>query len=216
MKAGGFTGCALALAGLAGCAGGNGGGSSSAEASSAALSASFSASSAAGAATNSADTHGAAVVFFSCTGNTAAVAEKIATAVHTTPMELFPAVPYTADDLNYNADCRANAEQNEGAARPELAQLIPDVADADIVYLGYPIWWGKAPRIILTFLEQANVAGKTIVPFCTSGGSGVEGSLAEIEAAAAGATVTDARRFSSSTPQSEIDAWVEEVCQGAR
>ncbi len=150
----------------------------------------------------------AAVVYFSCTGNTRTVAEKIAQAVGVAPEEIIPAEPYTADDLNYNVDCRANAEQNEGTARPELAAPIPDVADAEVVYLGYPIWWGTVPRIVLTYLEQTDVAGKTIVPFCTSGGSGIEGSLPEIEAAAAGAAVEDARRFSSSISQDEIDAWV--------
>lgn len=150
----------------------------------------------------------AAVVYFSCTGNTKAVADEIAQVANTVPHEIVPAVPYTTEDLDYNADCRANAEQSQGTLRPELGSPASDVSGADVIYLGYPIWWGKAPRIILSFLEQADTQGKTIIPFCTSGGSSIEGSVSEIEAAAPDATVKDARRFSRYVSQADIDAWM--------
>lgn len=149
-----------------------------------------------------------AVVYFSCTGNTEAVAEKIAAATDGALMRIEPAEPYTPADLDYNSDCRANTEQRSGDARPALAAPIPDISGYDMVFLGYPIWWGEAPRIILTFLEGANLAGKTIVPFCTSGSSPIDGSIAEIEQAAPGATVAHGRRFSPSVSQQEIDSWV--------
>lgn len=157
---------------------------------------------------NAAIAENPAVVYFSCTGNTEAVAEKIAAATDGALMRIEPTEPYIQADLDYNSDCRANTEQNNGSARPALATPVPDIEGYDMVYLGYPIWWGKAPRIILTFLESADLAGKAIVPFCTSGSSSISGSIAEIEQAASGATILDGRRFSSGVSQQEIDSWV--------
>lgn len=150
-----------------------------------------------------------AVVFFSCTGNTEAVAEKIAAATDGALLRIEPAEPYTSADLDYNSDCRANTEQNSASARPEIAAPVPDVASYDTVYLGYPIWWGTAPRIILTFLDETDMAGKTIVPFCTSGSSGISESIAEVKQAAPGANVLDGERFSAGVSQQEIDSWVQ-------
>lgn len=123
-------------------------------------------------------------------------------------MRIQPEQPYTSADLDYNSDCRANTEQNDAAARPAIAAPVPNVADANTIYLGYPIWWGKAPRIILTFLDGADTAGKTIIPFCTSGSSPISGSIAEIQAAAPSASWKEGRRFSASASQQEIDSWV--------
>ena len=149
-----------------------------------------------------------AVVYFSATGNTQSVAEKIATAADADLMEIIPAQSYSAADLDYNSDCRANTEQNDASARPAIASPIPDVSGFDTVFLGYPIWWGTAPRIIDTFLEGADLAGKAVVPFCTSGSSSISGSLADIEQAAPDAVWEEGRRFSSSASQQEIDEWV--------
>lgn len=213
LKAGVLLGGTAALAGMAGCASQERASSASSVAASSdgsiAESAAVSAQDAGSSAVPAhAGAESIAVVYFSCTGNTQAVADEIAQAVQVAPQEIVPAQPYAPDDLDYNADCRANAEQNEGTARPALGNPVPDVSGADVIYLGYPIWWGKAPRIILTFLEQANTSGKTIIPFCTSGGSGIEGSLPEIEAAAPNAVVEDARRFSQGASQADVDAWV--------
>lgn len=150
----------------------------------------------------------AAVVYFSCTGNTRAVAEKIAEIVDVEPMQITAAEPYTDADLDYNSDCRANVEQqNDPSIRPALGEA-PDVADADTVYLGYPIWWGKVPRVILTYVEGGALAGKTVVPFCTSGSSGIEGSLAELQAADPSVTWESGRRFSSSVSEADLAAWI--------
>ena len=150
----------------------------------------------------------AAVVCFSCTGNTLGIAQKVATAAQADLVRVEAAQPYTSDDLNYNSDCRANQEQNGGTARPEIAGGIPDLAKYDTIYLGYPIWWGKAPRIILTLLEGESFAGKKIVPFCTSGSSPIDGSLDELKAAAAGALVANGQRFSIDASDAEIKAFV--------
>lgn len=150
----------------------------------------------------------AAVVYFSATGNTASVAEKVAQATGGELREIVPQEPYAPADLDYNSDCRANAEQSDGAVRPAIAAPVSDAANADVVYLGYPIWWGRAPRIVLTWLEGHDLAGKTVVPFCTSGSSGIGGSIPEIETAAAGATVGDGMRLSSGATQQEVDSWV--------
>lgn len=150
----------------------------------------------------------AAVVYFSCTGNTHAVAEKIAKIVDVEPMQITAAEPYTDADLDYNSDCRANVEQqNDPSIRPALGGA-PDAADADTVYLGYPIWWGKVPRVILTYVESGALAGKTVVPFCTSGSSGIEGSIAELEAADPSATWESGRRFGSSVSEADLAAWI--------
>lgn len=152
-----------------------------------------------------------AVVFFSCTGNTETVAEKVAQVTDGELLRIEAAEPYTAQDLDYNSDCRANSEQEDGSARPALASPVPDIAGFDTVYLGYPIWWGKAPRIVLTFLEEADTAGKRIVPFCTSGSSPISGSIGELHTAAPEAEWGEGRRFSRDVPQQDIDAWVEET-----
>lgn len=85
--------------------------------------------------------------------------------------EIVPAQPYSSDDLNYNNDsCRANLEMNDEDARPEIAKDLSAAENADAIYIGYPIWWGTAPKIIYTFLESYDLSGKAIYLFCTSGG----------------------------------------------
>lgn len=150
-----------------------------------------------------------AVVFFSCTGNTEAVADKIAQVTDGTFMRIEPAESYTAQDLDYDSDCRANEEQQVDA-RPAIAEPAANIAAFDTVYLGYPVWWGKAPRIVLTFLEGADTAGKKIVPFCTSGSSPISGSIDELHAAAPEAEWAEGRRFASGASQQEIDAWIKD------
>ncbi len=111
------------------------------------------------------------VAYFSATGNTRPVAEKAAEVTGGDLFEIVPAQPYTAADLNYNTDCRANAEQNDPGARPAIANAVEDMGQYDTVLIGYPIWWGRAPKIIHTFLETYDLSGKTVAAFCTSGSS---------------------------------------------
>lgn len=113
------------------------------------------------------------VIVFSCTGTTKGVAEKIAALTGAELVDLVPAQPYTAEDLNYNdRSTRATVEQNTPEARPEIASDI-SLDGVTTLYLGYPIWWGQAPRIMSTFVESHDFTGITVVPFCTSGGSGL-------------------------------------------
>jgi len=109
------------------------------------------------------------IIYFSCTGTTKRAAEKIQTALPDAELqEIIPAQPYTAEDLEYYTDCRADREQNDDSARPEIAGDIENLDQYDTVFLGYPIWHGRAPRIIQTFLESYDFSGKTVIPFCTS------------------------------------------------
>jgi len=117
------------------------------------------------------------VVVFSCTGTTKGVAEKIAALTGAELVDLVPAQPYTAEDLNYNdRSTRATVEQNTPDARPEIAEDI-SLDGVTTLYLGYPIWWGQAPRIMSTFVESHDFTGITVVPFCTSGGSGLSANV---------------------------------------
>ena len=119
-----------------------------------------------------------AVVYFSGTGNTKKVAEKLAEELPADIYEIETAEAYTNDDLDYNNDsCRANQEIDNESARPEIGSDLSAILDYENVYIGYPIWWRTRPRIIQTFLETYDLSGKTVYTFCTSGGSGIEQSV---------------------------------------
>lgn len=151
------------------------------------------------------------VAYFSCTNTTKGVAEKIATATDGTLYAITPAVPYTSADLNYNTDCRANAEQNDAAARPEISGSVENFAEYDIVFVGYPIWWGEAPKIIYTFLESYDFGGKTIIPFCTSGSSGMNNSANHLHSLTVGANWTTGLRIASSNNDVQIDQLIAQM-----
>lgn len=152
----------------------------------------------------------ALVVYFSATGNTEALAEKIAQAAGADLYEIVPEVPYTSEDLNYNNDgCRANQELNSDA-RPAIQPLPVDAAQYDTIILGYPIWWGQCPPPVRTFLESYDFSGKTIMPFCTSGSSGISGSLSKIRELCPDSTITEGFRGTASTTEEQIDTWLDE------
>lgn len=114
------------------------------------------------------------VAVFSASGVTKHVGEEIARISGGDFFEIIPKEIYTSDDLNWtNKSSRSSVEMNDSSARPEIANTVADMDDYDTVIIGFPIWWGFAPRIIETFLESYDFSGKTIIPFCTSGGSGV-------------------------------------------
>lgn len=149
-----------------------------------------------------------AVIYFSATGTTKEVAEKISEVTNSDIIEIIPTQKYTSEDLSYNNDnCRANQEQNDENARPEIQNKI-NVDDYDVIYLGYPIWWGTAPKIIFTLLDNYNFNGKNVILFCTSGGSGISQSVSDIKEYNRNMNVLDGRKFNSSVSKNEIESWI--------
>ena len=113
------------------------------------------------------------VAYFSCSGTTQKVAQKIAQTIDADLYEIKPAVPYTSADLNWNdKNSRSTLEMKDKTSRPVVADRVANMEQYDVVFVGFPIWWYVAPNIIQTFLESYDFSGKKIVPFATSGGSG--------------------------------------------
>ena len=147
-----------------------------------------------------------AVIYFSATGTTERVAGYIKDATGGDLIEIVPKDEYTKEDLNYNnSNSRSTKEQNDTSARPEIKNTI-NTDNYDVIFLGYPIWWGDAPRIILTFLDSHNLDGKTVIPFCTSGGSGISTSVSYFKSHYKNVNFMDGKRLSTS--ESEIKNWV--------
>jgi len=150
------------------------------------------------------------VTYFSCTGNTRSVAEKISSALKADNHEIKPETPYTSADLNWRDNSsRSSMENSDPSSRPVISGSIENIGQYDIIFLGYPIWWGQAPRIILTFLESYDFSGKTIVPFCTSGTSGVGTSAENLHKLCSENTNwLSGSRLNSNSSQSAITAWI--------
>lgn len=148
------------------------------------------------------------ITYFSATNNTEGIANHLDAVLDADLYEITPEQPYTAADLNYNSDCRANDEQNDPSARPAISGSMDNMEQYDVIFLGYPIWWGQAPKIISTFLESYDLSGKTIVPFCTSGSSGIGSSATNLHSLASAATWMDGQRFSGSASRSTVESWV--------
>ena len=121
------------------------------------------------------------IVYFSATGTTARAARTIADITGGTLYEIVPQQSYTSDDLDWNdRQSRSSVEMSNPQVRPVLKDTKLDVAAYDVIFIGYPIWWNQAPRIINTFIESHDLNGKTLVPFATSGGSGISNSVREL------------------------------------
>lgn len=149
------------------------------------------------------------VAYFSATGTTEGVAEQIANGLNADIYEIVPEEPYTDEDLDYsNNNSRATVEMNDPDARPAISGGVENMEQYDIVFIGYPIWWGEAPRIINTFVESYDFSGKTIVPFCTSGSSGIGSSAANLEQLTSGAQWFSGERFSGNDSQDTVMKWV--------
>ena len=148
------------------------------------------------------------VLYFSATNNTEQIAKYISEITSSDILEIIPKDVYTNEDLDYNNNnSRANREQNDEKARPEISNKL-DLENYDIIYLGYPIWWEEEPRIILTLLDNYNLENKTIIPFCTSGGSGIELSVNNIRNYNNKLNVLDGKRFSSNSSKEEVITWI--------
>jgi len=152
------------------------------------------------------------VAYFSATGTTKGVAEKIASVTGADLYEIQPAEPYTEADLNYNdSSTRATVEQNEKNARPEIGSEDVSMQDYTTVYLGFPIWWGEEPRILDTFVEKYSFEGITVIPFCTSGSSPIGRSGSNMEALAGSGTWLEGRRFSGDVSEEDLKSWIESL-----
>ena len=149
----------------------------------------------------------AMVAYFSASGVTAKVARRLAKAIDADLFEIRPETPYTRADLNWmDKKSRSTLEMNDPSCRPAMAQG-PDVSAYDVIFVGFPIWWYREPSIIDTFMESADFTGKTVVPFCTSGGSGIGDSAQNMQALARGAVVKKGRRFSALALAGELKKW---------
>ena len=164
------------------------------------------------------------VLYFSATGTTKSVAAKIKKASKGTLIEIKAADPYTDADLNYgNSNSRVTREHEsaaspaESSVRPKIAnesQIKKAVKKADIVYIGYPIWWGEAPHIIYTLVENTNLNGKTVVPFCTSLSSGIGQSgthLKEKAVISSKTKWTPGRNFYGRSTQKTVNKWAKTI-----
>lgn len=150
------------------------------------------------------------VAYFSASGVTAKLAKKLAAAINGDLHEIQPVQPYTTADLDWmDAKSRSSIEMKDKSFRPPIANKVENMADYDVIYVGFPIWWYVAPTIINTFLEQYDLAGKTIVPFATSGSSGMGNTNAELKPSCPGAKLEEGKRFSSGAGEAELKRWAE-------
>ncbi len=154
----------------------------------------------------------ALIVYFSATGNTRSVAETLADMQGADLYEIVPEQPYTAEDLNYNdRTTRATVEQNDATARPAISGGVDRIEDYQVLYVGFPIWWGDMPRICYTFFDTYDLSGKTIAPFCTSGGSGISRARQSIEELEPSATVTEGLQTNTSNAANDLSAWLNRI-----
>lgn len=150
----------------------------------------------------------ALVACFSASGTTAKLAKRIADAAKADMFEIRPAVPYSAADLDWtNPKSRSSVEMKDNTYRPAIADSL-DASDYDVVFVGFPIWWYVAPTIVNTFLESIDLKGKKVVPFATSGGSGMGNTSRELAVSCSSAEVVAGRRFSTSVSDGDLEKWV--------
>ena len=150
------------------------------------------------------------VAYFSASGTTAKVARDLAEAIGADLFEIEPEAPYTAGDLNWrNSESRSSLEMNDESCRPAIVDEVADMAAYDTVYVGFPVWWYVEPRIIDTFLESHDFTGKTIVPFATSGGSGLGQAPQRMQALAPDAQVRQGGLLNGRPSKQELADWAE-------
>lgn len=150
------------------------------------------------------------VAYFSVSGVTAKVAKTLAEAGNADLYEIKPEVPYTKEDLDWmNKKSRSSVEMNDPASRPVLADKEAGINGYDVIYVGFPIWWYTAPAIIKTFLEAYDFSGKVIVPFATSGGSGLGTTAESLQKIVPAATVKAGKIFNGRITASELKQWAD-------
>ena len=152
------------------------------------------------------------VAYFSATGTTKKVAEKLAKATGGNLFEIKPQVEYTSEDLNWNdKKSRSSVEMNDEFSRPKIENVVENIDDYDTVFVGFPVWWYIPPRIIQTFIEKHNLSGKKIITFATSGGSEIKGSTDFLKKNYSDLNIIEGKRFGWNESLESIGAWVEKI-----
>lgn len=152
------------------------------------------------------------VAYFSASGVTAKAAWKLAEASGADLYEIKPEVPYTSADLNWmDKKSRSSIEMNNPSSRPAIADKLPDMEKYDVVFVGFPIWWCVAPTIINTFLESYDFSGKTIIPFATSGGSGMGRTNEKLKPSCPGATLMTGKMLNGRSTEEDLKIWVKSL-----
>ena len=152
------------------------------------------------------------VAYFSASGVTASVAEKLSRAIGADLYEIAPEVPYTDADLNWmDKKSRSSVEMEDRSSRPAIGTQVENMDQYDTIFVGFPIWWYREPSIIDTFMEAYDFTGKTVIPFATSGGSGLGDSAKNMQALVPGARVTDGEKFSRSVSEDKLKSWAEGI-----
>ncbi len=150
----------------------------------------------------------ALVVYFSASGVTAKVADRLAKATGADLFEIKPAKPYTTADLDWtNKKSRSSVEMDDRNSRPAIANKVENMSQYDVVFVGFPIWWYREPSIIDTFMESYDFSGKQVIPFATSGGSGMGDSGSIMQKLAPKAKVDSGKRFSSGVSEADLKSW---------
>ena len=148
------------------------------------------------------------VAYFSATGTTESLARALATAAGADLVEILPVAPYSSADLDWtDRGSRSTLEMKDASVRPAISTHVDNMADYDTIFLGFPIWWGEAPRVCQTFLEDYDLAGKTVVPFATSGGSAIGGAHRALVASAKGAKVERGELLNGRQNQDKLAKW---------
>ena len=152
------------------------------------------------------------IAYFSATNTTEGIANHLNEILDADLYEIVPETPYTSDDLNYNdSSSRSSKEMNDSNARPAISGSVDNMEQYDVIFLGYPIWWGEAPRIINTFLESYDLSGKTIAPFCTSASSPLGSSARNLQELTGNVTWLEGHRFSGGASASDVQSWVDSL-----
>ena len=151
------------------------------------------------------------VAYFSATGTTARAAEKLADVTNGELYAIVPARSYTSADLDWNnKQSRSSVEMNDPKSRPAIKSKKENIADYDVIFIGYPIWWDLAPRVVNTFIESHDLTGKTVIPFATSGGSTLAGSAAALKKSYPALNWKEGRLFNR-TDEKTIREWVDKL-----
>ncbi len=155
------------------------------------------------------------VAYFSAGGVTERLARKLAGGIGADLYKICPAVPYSTADLDWtNSRSRSSVEMNDKSYRPEIAGRAENMEQYDCIFVGFPIWWYVAPTIINTFLEQYDLTGKKVIPFATSGSSGMGNTCRELAPSCPGAVLKEGKRFPANAGEDELKQWAENMMEG--